>query len=306
MIQTRIWNCVIGGLRKGLRTGWWMTKMMLPITLGMVLLKYFGVIDWLSEMLAPAFSLIGLTADGVMVFITACLSNLYSAIAVIATLNIDFRAATILAVMGLICHNLVIETIIQKKAGSSPLFIVFLRISSALIAAYVLNLILPTDYSGTIVVERAAAAEGTLTGSMLDWVLSMVRLIPMMFALIVALNILQGILREFRLIDYLIIPLAPLMAVLGLSRRSSFLWVVLNTLGLAYGGAVLIAEVEGGEVQGDEAKLLNTHAALNHSLLEDSLLFAAIGVGLFWIVIPRVLLAIAAVWGQRFYFKLTR
>lgn len=296
--------CVLGGLKKGLKTGWWMTKMMLPITLTMAILKWIGAIDLMSQWLAPLFKLFGLTAEGVLVFITACFSSLYAAIAAMATLSIDYRSATILAVMGLICHNLIVETIIQRKAGSTAWFIIVLRITTALIAALALNAILPTDYSGTLMITAANISDGTFIGALTDWGSGMLNLIPMMFCLIVALNILQAILREFNLIRYFTIPLLPLMKIFGLSRDSSFLWIVLNTLGLAYGGSVLITEVENEEIPLNEAKLLNTHAALNHSLLEDSFLFAAIGVGLFWLIVPRVLLAIIAVWIQRGFYKI--
>lgn len=300
----RVKSALVRGVKAGLRTGWWMTKMMIPITLGVAILKWVGVISLLAEWLTPVFKYIGLSAEGVLVFITASLTNLYAAIALIATLNIDFRTATILSVMGLICHNMIVETIIQRKAGASGIFIVVLRVSAALVAAVVLNQILPIDYTGTLIINRLEASDGTLGSIMYEWAISMVRLLPMMFVLILSLNSLQQILREFRLIDYLIIPLKPFMSLFGLAKESSFLWIVMNTLGLAYGGAVLIAEYEDGEITPDNARLLNTHVALNHSLLEDTILFAAIGIGAFWLVVPRVILAIVAVWGERLYNKL--
>lgn len=304
VIKDKLQLCLVSGVKKGLTTGWWVTKMMLPITLAMALLKWAGAIELLSGWLAPVFEIFGLSAEGVLVFITACFSSLYAAIAAMATLSIDYRTATILAVMGLICHNIIMETIIQRKAGAIAWFIVTLRVSMALVAALVLNVILPADYTGALIIDKAVAGDGTFVGAMRDWGLGMVKLLPMMFCLIVALNVLQGILREFNLIRIFTVPLLPLMKIFGLSRESSFLWIVLNTLGLAYGGSVLISEVSSNEISQDEAKLLNTHAALNHSLLEDSFLFLAIGIGLFWLVVPRIVLAIVAVWLQRLYYKI--
>lgn len=302
-VMNRVKSALCRGVKAGLLTGWWMTKMMLPITLGVAILKWLGVIALLAQWLTPIFKYIGLTAEGVLVFITASLTNLYAAIALIATLDIGFREATILAVMGLICHNLIVETIIQRKAGANPAFIVALRVAGAVVAAVVLSNLLPSDYDGTLIIERQQAATTSLDSIMYEWLLSMVRLLPMMFMLIVTLNSLQQILREFRLIDYLIIPLKPLMLLFGLSKRSSFLWVVMNTLGLAYGGAVLIAEYQQREIDPHQARLLNTHVALSHSLLEDTLLFAAIGIGAFWLFVPRLLLSIFAVWGERLFDK---
>lgn len=305
-VALRTKQAAIRGVKAGVRTGLWISRMMLPITLGVAMLKYLGVIGVMTEYLTPVFKYIGLTGEGVLVFLTSIFASLYAAIAVIATLDLDFRMVTILAVMGLICHNLIIETVIQRKAGADGVSMVVLRIASALLAAWVLNLIIPADYTGNLVLSHITTSENATTmGEMLwGWGRSMLELLPMMFALILSLNILQQILREFGLIEKLTRPLSPIMKVMGLPTQTSFLWVVMNSLGLAYGGAVLIAEISSNEIPQRDAKLLNTHIALNHSTLEDTFLFLAIGMGLGWLLIPRLLLAIAAVWGQRLYYKL--
>ncbi len=83
---------------------------------------------------------------------------------------------------------------------------------------------------------------------------------------------------------------------MGLSKDSSFLWFVANIIGLTYGSAILIEQMENKRLSVADARMLNNHLAISHSLLEDSLLFVAIGVPLFWVTVPRVLLAIAGVW----------
>jgi len=46
--------------------------------------------------------------------------------------------------------------------------------------------------------------------------------------------------------------------------------------------------------------------AISHSLLEDTMVFVAIGVPVFWITIPRIFLAIVVVWMIRFILYLLR
>jgi hypothetical protein len=82
------------------------------------------------------------------------------------------------------------------------------------------------------------------------------------------------------------------------------LWFVAQTLGLTYGSAVLIEEVENNEISLPNANLLNYHIAINHSLLEDTLLFVAIGVPAGWIIAPRFILAIIVVWGVKGIIKI--
>lgn len=286
--------------------------MMIPITFGVAILKWMGFIELFTTWLTPIFKYIGLTGEGVLVFVTSIFASLYAGIAVIATLDLDFRSVTILAVMGLICHNLIIETVIQRKAGASAWRMVVLRIGAALFAAWGLNLILPADFTGKLIFNisgggAAAAASWdwyALPAVMWSWCKSMFELLPYMFVLITLLNILQQLLREFSLIEKVTRPLRPFMRVIGLPHQTSFLWVVMNTLGLAYGGSVLISEIERGEIAPRDAKLLNSHIALSHSLLEDTFLFAAMGVGLGWLLIPRFVLAVAVVWCQRLYYRI--
>ncbi|WP_281671247.1 nucleoside recognition protein [Rikenella microfusus] len=292
--------CAVRGFRNGLSTWWWLVKMMLPITFGVALLQWAGAIAAVSEWLTPVFSHIGLNGEGVLTFLTAVSASIYAAIGVMGTLNLDYRSVTIIAVMTLIAHNLIVESVVQRKAGCRSAWgMAALRLAMALLTAWILNRILPENYTGTLLVAHRDAGSASFGAVMQGWATAQARLLPLMFAMIVSLNVLQQLLREFRLIGRLTAPLAPLMRIFGLSPDSAFLWVVLNTLGLTYGSSVMIGEVETGAVPRREARLLNAHAAMNHSLLEDTLLYAALGIGLFWLLVPRLAMAMAVVWAMR-------
>ena len=49
----------------------------------------------------------------------------------------------------------------------------------------------------------------------------------------------------------------------------------------------------------EEANDVNYHLIMNHSLIEDTCVFAAIGISAFWIVSTRVLFALIVVWGRK-------
>lgn len=302
-IRTR--SCAQRGFQAGVRTWWWLVKMMLPITFGVALLQWAGVIATLSEWLTPAFSHIGLNGEGVLTFLTGMSASIYAAIGVMGTLNLDYRSVTILAVMTLIAHNLIVESVVQRKAGCRSAWgMAALRVTMALLTAWILNRILPEDYSGTLLLAHRDVADTSFAAVMQNWALAQAKLLPLMFVIIVSLNILQQILREFHWIGYLTTPLAPLMKAFGLAPGCAFLWIVLNTLGLTYGSSVMIGEVENGNIPLRDARRLNAHAAMNHSLLEDTLLYATLGVGLFWLIVPRVVMAMAVVWGERLFEQL--
>ena len=86
------------------------------------------------------------------------------------------------------------------------------------------------------------------------------------------------------------------MKLFGLPRSTTLSWVVANLIGLAYGSAIMIEESEKGKMNREDADLLNHHISLSHSQLEDPLLFLTLGYAIHWLIWPRIIIAIAAVW----------
>jgi spore maturation protein SpmB len=134
---------------------------------------------------------------------------------------------------------------------------------------------------------------------LMDWLAGISYLCIKIVFLITLLMILQRVLQEFGVIRLLTGILKYPLMVLGIPHQAAFLWIVANTLGLAYGAGVIIDQVERGELSAKNADILNYHIGISHSLLEDTLLFVAIGVPVMWITIPRVILAGIAVWLKR-------
>ena len=118
--------------------------------------------------------------------------------------------------------------------------------------------------------------------------------------LVNVLLILQKILDEFGLISLILKPFRPFLRLMGLPSNTGFLWMVAYTLGLSYGGAIMISQSEEGKLSKEDADLLNHHIAISHSQLEDPLLFAAIGYNLFILILPRIFLSIVYVWLRKF------
>ncbi len=120
------------------------------------------------------------------------------------------------------------------------------------------------------------------------------------------LLILQRLLSELGILRWLERPFHPLLRVMGLPAESSFLWLVANTLGLSYGGAIMISHAAEGTLSREDADLLNHHIAISHSQLEDTLLFASMGLSIPWLMAPRFLLAVVVVWLRRLELVLLR
>ena len=217
------------------------------------------------------------------------------------------REATILTLMCLIAHNLLVECAVTKKTGSSFLGIFILRICMAFVVAFALNLVLPPN-EASFVLSTQVEGYTNLQQLFLEWFYSSIQLTLVLVTIVTLLMILQRVLNEFKLIDKLIKPLAPLMRIFGLPEHASLLWVVGNVVGLAYGGALMVDMIDEGQVTRKEADMVNHHLAISHSLLEDTILFVALGINIWAIIIPRLLFAMLVVWTKRLWnhFSLKR
>lgn len=298
-IYQRILDSAISALPKSKKTVWWLLKIIIPTSLFVSLLNYYGVIAWISGYLTPVFSIIGLPGESAIVFISSLFLPLYAPIAIIATLPLDMREITILALMCLISHNMIVESAIQKKTGTSFFIMYSVRLMASFAGAYFLNLLLPERIGGSHQMSEVVIHPDFLS-MITHWLISAGWLMLKIALIVTGLMMLQNILKAFNILTYLSRTFAPLMKFFGLSRESSFLWFVAQILGLTYGSAVIIDQVEQNEVSKSDANLLNYHIAINHSLLEDTLLFVAIGVPAIWITFPRIFLAMVAVWTARY------
>lgn len=284
-------------LPKTLKTCLWLIRITTIVTLGVLFLEYFNILPWISKALNPIFNLIGLPGEAALAYVSGYFVNVYSAIAVISTLNLDIRSITILAVMILCSHNMITETAVLKKTGSSAIRMVVIRTAAAFILGFTLNLIMPEVQQGLKI--EIIEANLSLVQMLKEWFFDTLYLIVLMSTLIFALSIIQRLLTEFGVIKWLSKIFSPVLAFFGLPPKTSFLWIVANTLGLAYGAAVMIDEAESGNVTKKEIDLLNHHIAISHSNLEDVLLLASVGAIIWWLLVARWVFAFVLVWELR-------
>lgn len=276
---------------------------MLPIGLGVRLLDYYGFIADMSNYLQPVFEFIGLRGNLAIVFVTSIFVPLYGTIAVMASLPMTLREATLLALMCLIAHSLPVECAVTNKTGS-PFFRMFsLRIIMAFVAATILNIILPQSDAPFTLTENLVEFH-SLTEVIKAWAISSINLTIIVVLIVTFLMILQRILIDFNWIEILSKPLKPLMKIFGLPDNASFLWIVGNIVGLGYGSAIMIDMVKDGHISYKDANTVNWHLAICHSLLEDTILFTLIGINIWVILCTRIGLAIAVVWIRKLFYLL--
>jgi Uncharacterized membrane protein len=303
--KDRLVRCIREVLPSTTKTCIWIIKITVAVSFAMMLLKYFDILPWISDAVSPVFRIFGLPGAAALAYVSGYFVNVYSAIAVMATLELDWRALTILCTMIMCSHSMVLETAVLKKTGASGVRMVIVRTLSAIILGIVLNQILP----GASDLSVAAAGGGEklpFWTTLWEWFLSALKLVVMMICIIYALNILQRLLREFGVMERIAKVFRPLMAVFGLPSETVFLWIVANIIGLGYGAAAMLDELDRGEVKPRDVLLLDTHICISHSNLEDLLLLTACGAVWWILLLSRWAMSIVLVWEQRLEFYITK
>ena len=295
---------------RAFKTIWWIFKITATVSFIMFLLKYTGILTWIATAVSPVFHIFGLPGDAALAYVSAYFINIYSGIAVISTLDMTVRQITILGTMNLAAHAMVAETAIQKKTGTPVIHMVIVRTLASLTLGIVMNLVLPgrPEYTAdTIALSEIPFLniQGELWPMFLVWLKGLARLTVWMTTLILLLNIMQRALYEYGIMNKISRFFSPLLTVFGLPKETTFLWIVANVIGLLYGSAAIMDEMERGKISDRSILLLNTHIGVSHSNLEDLMLFSAIGGIWYWMLLFRWALVTILIWSMRLYYRIT-
>lgn len=293
----KIFDCFKQAVPASWKSTRWLLKLMIPISLAVTLMQHFGILAWIATWINPMFVHFGLPGESAVAFISGAAAGTYAGLAVMMSIPLTMKQASILALMIALCHALPMECAVNKKTGSSFWNMAVIRIVMALLCAFTLNLLLP-EIAGKYI-YLGAEADSSLAEVTTTWVLSQVKMSLMVMLIIFTLMVVQRMLEAYRLLDSLSRLLSPLMLFFGLPRHASYMWLVGNVLGISYGSAVMLELEEKGLVTKDEANDVNYHLIMNHSMLEDTIVFAATGISAILLITTRVSFALLLVWVRK-------
>ncbi len=273
-----------GGI-SGIFTSWDLLKVMIPTMVLVQILKVTGLLSSMAVAAAPLMDFFGLPGESSLVLVTGGLVNVYAAIAVAVNIPLTAKGMTILAVMVLIAHNLIVETAVQSQSGTPAWITLPVRISAAIFAGLFLAWIMPGG--GEVLVQAGMAADGVDSwGQIL--IANMISLAKII-VIIISLMVVMDLSREFGIMDQVTAGLSLPMKFLGMDRRTSLVTAVGLLLGLAYGAGLIIEETRQNNIGKSEILATNIFLGTNHALIEDTLIFVAVGAGLGWLLLGRLL-----------------
>lgn len=274
-------------------------KIMIPIIIIVKIVEELGGIRYFSMVLEPFMELVGLPSSMGLVWATTMITNIYGGMIIFMSSasqeSLSVAQVTILGGMMLIAHALPVEVRIAQKAGVRILFTLVLRIGGALILGYCLHLIYR---SGNYLSETNNAlwqVQVTTDKSIQTWIIGQIKTLGQVFLIITVLVIFLKLLKISGIEKLLAFILKPLLKLLGLSEKTTSISIIGITLGLTYGGGLLINEAEKGEISKTDIFGSLSLLALCHSLIEDTLLIMLLGADLSGILYFRLFFSIVLI-----------
>jgi len=284
-------NYLLDILQKSTRISLTLFKLMIPIIIVIKILEYYGLIVLISQWLTPVMDWVGLPGAMGLVWATALVTNLYGGIVVYASLASEVpmtvAQVTIISSMMLIAHALPIEGRIAQKAGVRISLTILLRVGMAIVFGMIFSFI----YSAGDWLQQPAELLWTpeaVDPSLLSWIKNQLLSLLVIFAIVFALVLLLDVLKRLGIIDHITNLLRPVLQLLGIVREAETITLVGVTLGISYGGALLINEAQAGHIKPNDVLFSISLLGLSHSLIEDTLLMMLIGADLTGILLGRV------------------
>ena len=269
-------------------------KIMIPMIILIKLADELGGVTLLSSLLEPVMETLGLPNSMALVWATTMLTNLYAGIFVLIDTDVTLTVAqvTVLSSLLLISHGLPIEGMISKKAGVPMWATLLLRVGGGLSFAWIQNAYF--EFMGTH--QHAAQIlwqnEPPIYENYFDWIIGQA---ANLFSIFVVICVLITALRLLKLIgieNVMAILMMPLLKMLRVSKEAANLAVIGITLGLSYGGGLIINEIKNGNLTTKDALITVMLLNLLHSIIEDTALVLLLGADLNMVLWFRIIFSV--------------
>ena len=274
-------------------------RLMIPTIIIVKALAEIGAIKLLGELLAPLMSVLDLPETMGLVWATTIITNIYGGLIVLYNLtdpgSFSTAQMTVLGSLMLMAHGLPIEGRIAQRTGVRMRSVILLRIGGGYLMAWLLHLWYSTaDYLQTS--ARVFWQPQNQPDNFWHWTLGQIEgLIAIQLIIIVLMTLLK--LSKMIGVERLIqATLRPLLKLIGIGKEATTITLIGVTLGLAFGGGLLIKEAQSGKVSKRDIFAAVTLLGFFHSVIEDTLLVMLIGAHLTGILWFRLAFAVLMTW----------
>lgn len=285
---------------------WALFRVIIPVLLCIRVLENIGVIDWLAQVLSPLMTLVGLPGEAALAWLTTVATGIYGGMAVFFSAayvdDLSVAQVSVLGALMLMTHGLPVEGSIAKRVGLTWLMTLLLRVVGGFVYAMILHTIYQWgDFlSAPNHVIIPLLPQPTTWG---QWLQSTALSLWWIFVVIAVLVVFLRLLRYLHIERFIGYLLSPVLRLLGINQQATNITIIGVTLGLAYGGGLLMKEAEAGKLKKHDIFSAMCLLSLSHGLIEDTLLILTMGADLNAILWGRllftfVIVAILARWAQ--------
>ena len=257
-------------------------KLVIPIYILADILYFYNTLSYVSFLIEPFTSLIGLPPQTSLAILSGMFLNLYAAVAFAAPLDLTPHQWTILAVFLGVCHSLIVESVIMKKIGISNIYSYGLRILVGFFLAFIVSIMPSSWFEATLseaVFNKTTydTLEQLLIGSLLSAFNLSIKIILLITVLIFIMDFIKT--RKF---------------ILKSQKNVSkgFSLTVGVFLGITYGAGILIKEAQSGTISKEDLFYIGTFLMICHAIIEDTLLFVIFGADFTMVVFIRTIAAV--------------
>ena len=285
-------------LGKTAKSAWALFRIMIPISILIRLIQQTALLPYLSDILSPIMQLVGLPAETALVWITALVVNIYggllSLFSIYPSLTAPLTSAqmTILLTMILIAHTFPIELGITRKTGIKIIVSFCIRFGFGILAGFLLSKI----YTLFHLLENPVGITNFITvkdTSWQAWVFNELKNYVIIICIIFTLVSLIRILELCGLLQWMNKIMLPLLSWLGISQTMLPLTIIGLSMGIAYGGGLIIEEVKNPKVKAKDIFYAMTLMGLFHSIFEDTILMLSMGGHWSGVIVFRFVFAFA-------------
>ena len=304
-----MWTPVVTGMmpiKETLRELWqeiyWVSltlfKLMIPVLIGVKILQELGAIVWISGLLEPIMGWVGLPESMGLVWATTLLVSIYGGLILFFQLapqeTLSVAQVSVLGVLMLMAHGLPVELRIVQVAGVRLGVALLIRLGGALLLALMVHHLYQWGGWMQQPVELLWTPPA-VDQSLGAWAVGQLENLLMIQLIIIIMLSLLRLLRWIHVERLMIWLLQPLLRVLGIGPQATSLTIIGVTLGLSFGGGLLIREAQQGHISKQDIFSALALLGLLHGLIEDTLLILLMGADLTAILWMRMLFAFVVV-----------
>ena len=257
-------------------------KFMIPISILVRLIQEWDLLTYFSTYLSPVMGIVDLPAEMGLVWLTSMVVNIYGGLlcffSIYPALGEPMTVAqmTTMLTMILIAHTFPIELTISQKTGVKTSVMFLIRFGFAILCGFLMAKMyhffdyLQEPLQITPIFNTTQRTWGA-------WALNELKnyaiIVGIIFTLIMVLRLLQ-ITGIIKIINKLV---QPALGWLNISSNMLPLTIIGLTMGVAYGGGLMIEECRQRTFKPKEIFYSMTLMGLVHSIIEDTLLMLAMG-----------------------------